>query len=51
VYGSQLEKPADEDESVDPLDVSSMTREERDRLRRRLLAEYPELAEWFRLVT
>jgi hypothetical protein len=34
VYGRQLQQPADEAQSVDPLDVSAMSREERDALSR-----------------
>jgi len=33
--GSQLQRPDDETPADDPLDIASMTREERDRLRRR----------------
>jgi hypothetical protein len=51
VYGSQLQRPEDEPAADDPLDIASMTREERDRLRRKLEAEHPELAERFRVVT
>jgi hypothetical protein len=35
VYGRQLQQPADEAVSPDPLDVSAMTREQRDALKRR----------------
>jgi hypothetical protein len=45
VYGSQLQRPADEEAFDDPLDVASMTIEERNRLKRRLLAKHPELVE------
>jgi len=31
VYGSQLQRPDDEKPGDDPLDIASMTREERDR--------------------
>jgi hypothetical protein len=51
VYGSQLQRPDDETPADDPLDIASMSREERDRLKRKLLAEHPELAERFRAVT
>lgn len=44
VYGRQLQQPADEAPS-DPLDVSSMTREQRDTLKRRILAQHPHLVE------
>jgi len=47
----QLPRPDNEKLADDPLDVASMTREERDRLRRRLLVEHPELAERFRVVS
>jgi WD domain, G-beta repeat len=42
VYGRQLQQPADE-QPADPLDVSRMTREERDALKRRILAQHPHL--------
>lgn len=35
----------------DSLDIASMTREERDRLKRKLLTDHPELAEGWGLVT
>jgi hypothetical protein len=35
VYGRQLQQPEDE-QPADPLDVSSMTREQRDALKRRI---------------
>jgi hypothetical protein len=44
VYGCQLQQPADE-LPADPLDVSSMTREQRDALKRRILAQHPELVD------
>ncbi len=44
VYGRQLQQPEDE-QPADPLDVSQMTREQRDALKRRLLAQHPELVE------
>lgn len=43
VYGRQLQQPADEQPATDPLDVASMTREQRDQLKRRLLAQHPHL--------
>jgi hypothetical protein len=42
VYGRQLQQPADE-QPADPLDVSAMTRERRDALKRRILAQHPHL--------
>ena len=42
VYGRQLQQPADE-RPADPLDVASMTREERDALKRRILSQHPQL--------
>ncbi len=45
VYGRQLQAPADEQPATtDELDVAAMTREQREELKRRLLAEQPELA-------
>jgi hypothetical protein len=44
VYGRQLQQPADETAASDPLDVSQMTREERDALKRRILSQHPHLA-------
>jgi hypothetical protein len=44
VYGRQLHQTDDEKPSDDPLDVASMPREERDALKRRLIAENPEVA-------
>lgn len=44
VYGRQLQKPDDEKPEADPLDVASLTREERDQLKRQLVSEHPELA-------
>jgi hypothetical protein len=44
VYGRQLQQPADE-QPADPLDVSAMTREQRDALKRRILAQHPHLVE------
>jgi hypothetical protein len=47
-------RPRETVESVtafdDPLDVSKMTREERDRLKRRLVAEHPDAARALGLV-
>jgi hypothetical protein len=40
VYGRQLQHPEDE-QPADPLDVSQMTREQRDALKRRILAQHP----------
>jgi hypothetical protein len=45
VYGRQLQQPRDESEPARPLDVASMSREERDALKRRILEERPDLAE------
>jgi hypothetical protein len=42
VYGRQLQQPKDEQTS-DPLDVASMTREERDALKRRILSQHRHL--------
>lgn len=50
VYGRQLQKPDDEKPAVDPLDVASLTREEREALKRKLLAEHPDMAARLRLV-
>jgi hypothetical protein len=44
VYGRQLQQPMDE-QPADPLDVSAMTREQRDALKRRILAQHPHLVE------
>jgi hypothetical protein len=44
VYGRQLQKPEDE-QPADPLDVSAMTREQRDALKRRILSQHPELVD------
>jgi hypothetical protein len=44
VYGRQLKQPVDE-QPADPLDVSAMTRERRDALKRRILAQHPHLVE------
>jgi hypothetical protein len=43
VYGRQLQQPVDESAYADPLDVSAMSREERDALKRRILAQHPHL--------
>jgi hypothetical protein len=46
VYGRQLHQKEDEQRTDgDPLDIAFMTREQRDKLKRRLLAEHPHLAE------
>jgi len=45
VYGRQLQRPVDEVQADDPLDVSRMSREQRDALKRRLLAQHPELVD------
>ncbi len=45
VYGRQVQQPADETPTEDPLDVSAMTREQRDALERKILAQHPELVE------
>jgi hypothetical protein len=42
VYGRQLQQPMGE-QPADPLDVSAMTREQRDALKRRILAQHPHL--------
>jgi hypothetical protein len=42
VYGRQLQQPMDE-QPADPLDVSAMTKEQRDALKRRILAQHPHL--------
>jgi hypothetical protein len=44
VYGRQLQQREDE-QPADPLDVSAITREQRDALQSRILAEHPELGE------
>jgi hypothetical protein len=44
VYGRQLQQLADE-QPADPLDVSAMTREERNALKRRILARHPHLVQ------
>jgi hypothetical protein len=44
VYGRQLQQKEDEQPTgSDPLDIASMTREQRDKLKRRLLTQYPHL--------
>jgi hypothetical protein len=46
VYGRQLQQKEDEQPTGgDPLDIASMTREQRDKLKRRLLTQYPHLAD------
>jgi hypothetical protein len=50
VYGRQLQQPLDE-ATVDPLDVSSMTREQRDALKRRILSQHPHLVSELRGVS
>jgi hypothetical protein len=44
VYGRQLQQPEDE-QPADPLDVSAMTREQRDALKRCILVQHPELVD------
>jgi hypothetical protein len=44
VYGRQLQQPEDE-QPADPLDVSAMTREERERWKAYILRKHPELVE------
>jgi hypothetical protein len=52
VYGRQLQQAEDERPTDgDVLDVASMTREERDALKRRLIAENPETARQLGLVS
>ena len=52
VYGRQLQQRLDEQPAdVDPLDVASMTREQRDALKRHLLAKHPHLVDELRLDT
>jgi hypothetical protein len=48
VYGSQLQRPADEETFEDPIDIASMTREQRERFKRRMFAKYPHLVEEYR---
>jgi hypothetical protein len=43
VYGRQLQQPADEKSSADPLDVSQMTRAERQALKQRILTQHRHL--------
>jgi hypothetical protein len=45
VYGRQLQQPPDETSSPDPVDVSAMTRERRDALKRRILAQHSHLVD------
>ena len=44
VYGRQLQQPSDEAIQADPLHVSQMTRDQRDALKRKLVAANPEAA-------
>ncbi len=44
VYGRQLQQPRTRS-PADPLDVSPMTREQRDALKRQILAQHPHLVE------
>jgi hypothetical protein len=48
VYGRQLQQKEDEQPTgSDPLDIASMTREERDKLKRTLIAQHPHwLTSW-----
>jgi hypothetical protein len=42
VYGRQLQQKEDEQPAgSDPLDIASMTREQHDKLKRTLIAQYP----------
>ncbi len=50
VYGRQLQQKGDEQPSTDELDVGSMTREQRDTLKRRLVSEHPQAAQALGLV-
>lgn len=44
VYGRQLQQKEDEQPTgSDPLDIASMTREQRDKLKRTLIAQHPHL--------
>jgi hypothetical protein len=43
VYGRQLQQT--DEQPADPLDVSAMTREQRDALKRRILAQHPHLVD------
>lgn len=46
VYGRQLQQKEDEQPTgSDPLNIASMTREERDKLKRQLLTQYPHLVD------
>jgi hypothetical protein len=47
VCGRQPQQPVDE-QPTDPLDVSAMTWEQRDALKRRILARHPELVDALR---
>jgi hypothetical protein len=48
VYGRQLQQPSDETTQADPLDVASMSREECDAMKRRILTAHPHLASQLR---
>jgi hypothetical protein len=50
VYGRQLQQPVDE-QPADPLDVASMSREQRDALKRRILSQHPHLVSELRGVS
>jgi hypothetical protein len=50
VYGRQLQQPMDE-QPADPLDVASMSREERDAMKRRILSQHPHLVSELRGVS
>lgn len=46
VYGRQLQQKEDEQPAgSDPLDIASMTREQRDKLKRKLIAQHPHLVD------
>jgi hypothetical protein len=48
VYGRQLRQKEDEQPTgSDPLDVASMSREQRDALKQEILRQHPELAEQY----
>ena len=51
VYGRHLQQKEDEQPAVDELDVATMTRDERDALKRRLIAEHPDAARQLGLVS
>jgi hypothetical protein len=48
VYGRQLQQPSDEATAADPLDVSAMSRDELDALKRRILSQHPHLVQELR---